>query len=332
MERIGERAVVIGGSVAGMLAACALAEAYERVTVIDRDALPDGVDGRRAVPQGRHAHALLPRGQICMEELLPGLVDELFAAGAARVEALEQMRFVVGGHELARGVRGAASLFASRPFIEGHVRRRVRALPAVEVVDGCDALGLTTAPGGGRVTGVRVLRRHDGSAEEALAADLVVAATGRDARVPAWLEAIGAPRPPEERLDVNVTYASRHLRLPAGALGGDGMVLIGATPQRPRTLFLFSQENGRWILSLGGYGPAQPPAGRPRRARGIRRDRRAARGGRGAGGGGVPRRRRPPSASPPAGAAATSGCATSPRACWCAATRSARSTPPTARG
>ncbi|HVG99191.1 MAG TPA: alpha/beta fold hydrolase [Miltoncostaeaceae bacterium] len=261
MERIGERAVVIGGSVAGMLAACALAEAYERVAVDHRDALPDGVDGRRAVPQGRHAHALLPRGQICMEELLPGLVDELFAAGAARVEALEQMRFVVGGHELARGVLGGPSLFASRPFIEGHVRRRVRALPAVEVVDGCDALGLTTAPGGGRVTGVRVLRRHDGSAEETLAADLVIAATGRDARVPAWLEAIGAPRPPEERLDVDVTYASRHLRLPAGALGGDGMVLIGATPQRPRTMFLFSQENGRWILSLGGYGPAnRPPA------------------------------------------------------------------------
>ena len=261
MERIGEHAVVIGGSMAGLLAASALADAYDRVTVLDRDALPDDLQGRRAVPQGRHAHALLPHGQVCLDALLPGLGAELLAGGAVACAAMEETRFVIGGHPLARASTGTHSILASRPFIEGHVRRRVRALPGVELVDRCDALGLTASADGERVTGVRILRRADGSCEETVAADLVVAATGRSARVPAWLEAIGHPVPAEERLAIDVTYASRHVRLPAGALGGDKLVLVGARPGLPRTLFLFAQEGGRWILSVGGYGAAhRPPA------------------------------------------------------------------------
>ena len=73
MRRIGEHAVVIGGSMAGLLAARSLTEAYERVTVVDRDALPAGLEGRRAVPQGRHAHALLPHGQALPRRAAAGL-------------------------------------------------------------------------------------------------------------------------------------------------------------------------------------------------------------------------------------------------------------------
>src|SRR5215207_8508422 len=263
MRRIGEHAVVIGGSMAGLLAARALMDAFERVTVLDRDTLPHGFGGRRAVPQGRHAHGLLPHGLACLDALLPGFGAELVADGAVECEALAETRFVIGGHQLARASTGVYSLLASRPFIEGHVRRRVRALPGVELVDGCDALGLIADRGGERVAGVRTLRRADGSAEESLAADLVVVANGRAARLPAWLEGLGYARPREEQLRIGVTYASRHLRLPAGALGGDKLVLIGARPGHPRTLFLFAQEHGRWILSVGGYGAEHRPPSDP---------------------------------------------------------------------
>jgi pimeloyl-ACP methyl ester carboxylesterase/2-polyprenyl-6-methoxyphenol hydroxylase-like FAD-dependent oxidoreductase len=263
VRRIGEHAVVIGGSVGGLLAARSLTEAYERVSVVERDALPAGLRGRKAVPQGRHPHALLPHGQACLDALLPGFSAELAAAGAPSCAALEEMRFVIGGHQLARASTGASTTLASRPFIEGHVRQRIRGLPQVALIDGCDALGLTTSRDGERVTGVRILRRADGSAEETLAADLVVAATGRAARVPAWLEALGYPSPEEERLDIGVTYASRLLSLPADPLEGDKFVLIGARPGHPRTLFLFAQEGRRWILGLGGYGPGHRPPGDP---------------------------------------------------------------------
>ena len=330
MRRIGEHAVVIGGSVAGLLAARALTEAYDRVTVIDRDALPDGVADRRAVPQGRHAHALLPLGQRCLEQLLPGAVDALVADGAASCAALEEYRFVVSGSRLAPVSTGNRTVFASRPFIEGHVRARVRALPGVALRDRCDVLGLLAD--GSRVTGVRILRRAPGSAEERLAADLVVAASGRAARVPAWLEQLGWERPDEERLAVDVGYASRFVRLPEGALGDERMLLITATPEWPRALYVFPQEGGRHIVSVGGYGAAhRPPAdpaafmafvllGRAARPAGCARRGRAARA------------TSPPTRSRSASGAATSASRASPTGCWCAATRSPRSTRPTGRG
>ena len=259
MQRIGEHAVVIGGSMAGLLAARALADAYERVTVIDRDRLPAGTEGRRGVPQGAHTHALLPRGQDHLEQLLPGLVGELVDAGAPTYSAMGEMRVVLGGHPFARADLGLRSLVLSRPLLEGHVRRRVQALTNVELRDGCDALGLEAGADGRRIAGVRVLPRADGSAAETLAADLVVCATGRGGRVGAWLEALGFPRPAEERVRVDISYASRRLRLPVGALDGDKLVLVGPRPELPRSLFLFVQEGDEWIATLAGYGPAHRP-------------------------------------------------------------------------
>ena len=52
-------ALVIGASMAGLLAARILTGHFERVLVIDRDTLPDGPDVRGGVPQGKHVHALL---------------------------------------------------------------------------------------------------------------------------------------------------------------------------------------------------------------------------------------------------------------------------------
>jgi pimeloyl-ACP methyl ester carboxylesterase len=254
---IGEHAVVIGAGMGGLLAAAALAERFARVTVVERDALDDEPAARRAVPQGRHAHALLPRGQECLEELLPGIGAELIGAGAVPYRPLTQMRFSLGGHQLARGDTGFESIVASRPLIETVLRRRLARLSQVELVARCDAAGLLTD--GGRVAGVRLLRRAPGSAEERVDADLVVAATGRGGRVPAWLEALGCPAPAEERLDVDISYVSLHLALEPGALGDDRLVLVGARPGVPRTLALFVQEGGTWLLTLGGFHGHHPP-------------------------------------------------------------------------
>ena len=147
---------------------------------------------------------------------------------------------------------------ASRPFIEGHVRRRVRALPGVELVERCEALDLVGCCGGGRVTGVRVARE---GLEHTIEANLVVCATGRAAQVPAWLDDLGYAQPRHERLAVDVRYASRRLRLAPEALGGDRIVLVGARPGRARGLAFFAQENDHWLLTLSGYGAGHRPPG-----------------------------------------------------------------------
>jgi 2-polyprenyl-6-methoxyphenol hydroxylase-like FAD-dependent oxidoreductase len=75
-------ALVAGGSIAGLFAARVLSDAFERVTLVERDALACLPEPRKGVPQGRHIHALLARGQDILETQFPGICGELRAEGA----------------------------------------------------------------------------------------------------------------------------------------------------------------------------------------------------------------------------------------------------------
>jgi 2-polyprenyl-6-methoxyphenol hydroxylase-like FAD-dependent oxidoreductase len=252
--------VVLGASMAGLLAARVLADSHERVTVVDRDRLPEESVDRRGVPQARQAHGLLTRGAGILEELFPGILRELEDGGAPVLRDLAEAYFVPNGHQLAprdRHLESFGVYQVSRPHLENRVRARVRAWPGVEIVPECEAVGLTTA--GDRVTGVRLVEHGARGPERPVLADLVVDATGRGGRATAWLAAMGFEPPPEESLPVNVKYVSRRLRLAPGALGRVRQVLIGAVPDRPTALALFEHEGGWWMLSLGGYAGHHPP-------------------------------------------------------------------------
>ncbi len=260
MRKIGEHAVVLGASMGGLLAARVLTDAYERVTVVERDPLPMTAENRPGVPQGRHAHVLFAGGAHILDALFPGVLNDLVVGGAAVTRDFAELRFSPGGHPLClKGHPPEATTYqASRPYLEGHVRARVRALPTVEIVDRCYAVGLVTTEAQDRVTGVRILRRS-ASVEETLGANLVVDATGRGGRAMAWLAKIGYDPPLEERLSVHLKYATRHLRLRPGALRGEKFVAIGAEPGRPTGFVLFAEEMDRWVLTLIGYDGHHPP-------------------------------------------------------------------------
>jgi 2-polyprenyl-6-methoxyphenol hydroxylase-like FAD-dependent oxidoreductase len=258
-RQIGERAVVLGASMAGLLAARVLADAYAQVTVIDRDELPETPTHRRGVPHGRHIHGLLARGQQALEELFPGFTADLVAQGVPTGDMLADARLYLSGHRLRQAHSGLVVLCASRPVLEGHVRAKVRALPNLIFLDRCDIVGLATTPNGRRVTGARVLRRADGSAEQVLGADLVVDATGRGSRTPIWLQALGYERPDAEQVRIGLGYATRTYRLLPDALDGDLAVLQAATPQHPRTGALQMLEGDRWMLTLAGMLGDHPP-------------------------------------------------------------------------
>jgi 2-polyprenyl-6-methoxyphenol hydroxylase-like FAD-dependent oxidoreductase len=262
MKQIGGQAVVLGAGMAGLLAARVLADAYQRVTVVERDPLPQMPANRKGVPQGRHAHLLVPRGAQILDELFPGLLGDLEAGGAPVVGDYAEFRFAPGGHLLRLEGRPAQPFIcqASRPHLEADVRARIRALPTVKIADGCDVPGLVTTTAKDRVTGVRVVRRAASGVEETVGADLVVDATGRRGRTPAWLATIGYDQPPEERVGIHLKYATRHLRLRPGAPGGEKVIGIGAEPARPTGFVLIAQEQDRWILTAFGYGGHHPPA------------------------------------------------------------------------
>jgi 2-polyprenyl-6-methoxyphenol hydroxylase-like FAD-dependent oxidoreductase len=258
-RQIGDRAVVLGASMAGLLAARVLTDSYGQVTVIDRDELPETPMHRRGVPHGRHLHALAARGQQALEELFPGLTAELVAHGVPAGDLLANGRWYFSGHRLRQAHTGLVLLCAGRPFLESYVRARVRALPNLRFLGRCDVVGLATTQDGRRVTGARVLRRADGGAEELLGADLVVDATGRGSRAPAWLDALGYPRPEREQVRMGLGYATRTYRLPSDALDGDLTILDAATPQHPRTGALLILEGDRWMLTLAGILGDHPP-------------------------------------------------------------------------
>jgi 2-polyprenyl-6-methoxyphenol hydroxylase-like FAD-dependent oxidoreductase len=260
MGKIGAHAVVLGASMGGLLAARVLAGAYEWVTVVERDPLPGSGSDRRGVPQGRHAHVLLPRGAQVLEGLFPGLLADLVADGVPVAREPREFWFSVGGHLLCRdGEPGEAVYQPSRPWLEHRVRSRVRALANVSLQDRCEVAGLVTTPARDRVTRARLLPAG-GGAEQVLAADLIVDATGRSGRTTAWLTAIGYDPPAEERVQVDVKYASRYLRLPAGALRDEKLVQVMAgTADPPAGMVLVAQEGDRWILTAAGYAGHHPP-------------------------------------------------------------------------
>ncbi|MEU4380872.1 FAD-dependent oxidoreductase [Micromonospora echinofusca] len=251
-------AVVIGASMGGLLTARALTEAYERVTLVDRDLLPERADSRRGVPQGRQLHVLLTRGRQAFEELLPGISAELAARGVPTVDLHEQVHWYNNGHRMRRAPSPLFALGVSRPLLEQVVRERVAALPGVRIVSDCEVAGLTTTVDRRRVTGVR-LHPRDGE-PTTVAADLVVDAGGRGTRSPVWLAELGYRPAPEERVKVGVTYLTRTYRREPHHLEGLLGALTNAVPGQPRGGIVAVQEQGRFAVALSGMLGEEPPA------------------------------------------------------------------------
>jgi 2-polyprenyl-6-methoxyphenol hydroxylase-like FAD-dependent oxidoreductase len=258
MQIIGEHAVVLGASMAGLTTARVLADAYERVTVLDRDTFPVAGGHRKGVPQSRHTHGLLAGGRAALEQLFGGLTEELVAAGAPVADLQADVRWYNDGLLLRQAPAGLTALMASRPLLEGWLRDRLRTLGNVRVVDRCTVTGLAATPDGRGVGGVRVIRRAGGG-EGLVRADLVVDATGRGSRSPAWLEELGYRRPVEEQVHVGIAYTTRVYRRRPDHLGGDVAAVVGATPELRRGGAMLAMEGDRWIVTLFGYHGEQPP-------------------------------------------------------------------------
>src|SRR5207237_925980 len=196
-------------SMAGLLAARALADFYGTVTVLERDAFPVSDIPRKGVPQGRHAHGLLARGRSVIERFFPGWTDEVVAAGGVRGDIAGDVNWVGHGVTLKSAPSDLIGLLASRPVLEGHVRRRLLALPNVRAIENCAVQGVVASDDRAAIKGVRV---RIGAIDQIIDADLVVDASGRGSSSPAWLESLGYIRPEEEKIEIGIGYTTRTYR------------------------------------------------------------------------------------------------------------------------
>lgn len=257
-DRLGH-AVVIGGSMAGILTARVLSDHFARVTVIERDRLPGAPDVRKGVPQARHLHAFWAGGMEVVERLLPGVGRDLLAAGAVPLDLPTDMAWLTPANRWTQPFPATQRLVsATRALLEWTVRSHVEKIASITFRTEHEVTGLKLGPTGD-VSGLTMRGRTTGTTAD-LDADLVVDASGRGSKLPEWLAALGLGTPEETTVDSFLGYATRTLAIPAGFSARWKAVYIqNAPPVQPRGGIMFPIEGNRWVLTLIGGGRDYPP-------------------------------------------------------------------------
>ncbi|MFE5321977.1 NAD(P)/FAD-dependent oxidoreductase [Paenibacillus sp. NPDC056579] len=224
------KAIIMGGSMAGLLTARVLSDLFEDVVIVDRDEFPDEPVNRAGTPHANHPHRLLQRGKVIFEELFPGYTDELHRNGAfAREGKTVHFTNQYGTLEMPETEK---DMGFSRALFEWVIRQRISALANVRFLPRHEVSGLQSSADGTSVTGVYVRERGKTGEAEALVADLVVDASGRSSKVVPWLQSLGYEVPEAERLKVSLGYSTRHYKLSAQHADRWSVILVDAVPAK----------------------------------------------------------------------------------------------------
>jgi 2-polyprenyl-6-methoxyphenol hydroxylase-like FAD-dependent oxidoreductase len=252
-------AVVLGASMAGLATARGLAGHFERVTVIERDALTTVIEARKGVPQGNHAHGLLPSGYRILDAWFPGMMAELISIGATPGDVTGDFLWYQYGRWKLRAQTDLGAIVVTRPMLESKVRERVGALPNILMLDGHDIDEPIFDAASGRITGARVTRRSSGE-KRIIAADLVVDATGRGSQSPMWLSKWGFGNVEEAHVRIDVGYSTAIIaRRPGDLYGAMGAIIAGTVPESKRFAAILGAEGDRWVVTLVGAIGDYPP-------------------------------------------------------------------------
>lgn len=253
---LGNYAIVIGGSIAGLLSARVLTDYFKQVIIIDRDSLPTTPHPRRGVPQSVQPHVLLTKGYRILAELFPGIENQLTANGALTVDwAREFKHFVEGKWGITtEHPSDIVSVTCTRYLLEWTIRQELLKLPRISWLENSKVTGLIYDA---TTEGIKGVSLHS---DRELLADLIVDASGRSSQAPQWLKQIGVDSAPETIVNPFLGYATRRYQLPDNCHLDWKVLLISQTPPKDTRLgYLAKMEKGEFIATLGGYGKDFPP-------------------------------------------------------------------------
>lgn len=252
---LGEKAIVIGGSIAGLLSARVLADYFQQVLILERDQLPKTPEARRGVPQSVQPHVLFTKGYRILGEFFPDVAEQLQSNGALSIDWAREFKHYVEGHWGTEAIEPSeiVSVTCSRYLLEWTIRQELVKLPRIKILEQSKVSGLLYDQARDRVTGVQLHSTQ-------LSADLIVDASGRSSQAAQWLQEINYSPAPETVVNPFLGYATRRYQLPANFKPDWKVLLISqAPPERTRLGYLARIENDEVIATLGGYGKDFPP-------------------------------------------------------------------------
>lgn len=260
-----DHAIVIGGSIAGLLAGRVLSDSFQQVTIIERDRYPDQPAPRDGVPQSRFLHVLLQRGQTILEDLFPDLAAELMAQGAPLLKDSQDVEFYSRYGTAKKDNSPIETLSATRGLLDWAIRQRLMQRSNITFLEHAQVVGLVAKPNRRGIAGVSV-RQHSGgrsstqTSSRSLLADLVVDASGKTSKTPQWLQQLGYDAPAETLIDAKIGYAHRIYQRPTcTSRQWQAAIAWPSLPTQTRSGILFPVEGNRWIVGLGGAAPDHPP-------------------------------------------------------------------------
>jgi 2-polyprenyl-6-methoxyphenol hydroxylase-like FAD-dependent oxidoreductase len=249
-----QHAIVMGGSLAGLLTARVLSNHFDRVTIIEKDRVNHHPESRPGQPQTQHLHGLLATGLQVMTDYFPDLPEALVENGAMMSDFAESMRWYIYGGYRSQFKVGFPITTMSRELLEHLIRDRVLALPNISLLDRTTVKELQTTPNKDRIIGVKIEQYDTENLSSSLTADLIVDATGRNSSSSRWLEDLNYEPAAESKVHVNVRYATRiYHRDPQDA---HSQTWILNTPDAGKqTSFggMFPIEGNRWIVTVGNW-------------------------------------------------------------------------------
>jgi len=231
-------AIVIGGSITGLLSARVLAEKFTSVTIVERDIFSNCPTVRTGVPQSIQPHTFLVKGYRLLEENFPGIGGKLTEAGALEIDWAKEFRLFdkVGLHANSQSPSDVISFTCSHPLLEWTIRQELLKFTNVQFVTGQCVTGLTYDTTNNRVTGVYL--RSINNEESELLATLVIDASGRSSNAPKWLENVGLSRPPETVVNPFLGYATRIYEEPKNFQSDWKIMMISPSVNQTRLGYL----------------------------------------------------------------------------------------------
>jgi 2-polyprenyl-6-methoxyphenol hydroxylase-like FAD-dependent oxidoreductase len=249
-----QHAIVMGGSLGGLLTARVLSKHFDTVTIVEKDRVERTPETRPGQPQTQHLHGLLAKGLKIMTDYFPDLPAALVANGASINDFATSMRWHLYGGYRAQFKIGFPSTTMSRGLLEHLIRERVLGIANLKLLDRTIVRSLQTTPDGDRVIGIIVEPQDRESQTRVLSADLVVDVTGRSSRSGQWLKDLGYEPPIVSKVHVDVGYATRIYRRDPQDPRSQTWILNSPAPPHQTTFGgIVPIEGDRWLVSVGGW-------------------------------------------------------------------------------